>query len=214
MSDRLSARAAALALLGALLLLVGCGPGDSVVIGGERPRVGDDPVEVGASSARRFGSEQPTAPAPEPAPAAFRFELPEGWKDAGATGFRAVNLSAGAGSECYVILLAGEAGGALANLNRWRGEVGLEPLTGAAAAEAIAAMPKVSLLGKECPLLEVSGEYKGMGGPGGAGRTVLGTLLIRPGSQSVFVKMVGPSEEVRGEREAFIAFVKSLEEGR
>ena len=76
-----------------------------------------------------------------------------------------------------------------------------------------AAMPKVELLGFACPLLDVSGNYQGMGGSTGADRTVLGTLLVRSAG-SVFVKMVGPSEEMKEHRDAFVAFVESLEEVR
>ena len=135
------------------------------------------------------------------------FTLPPGWRDAGARSMRVVNLIAGETTQCYVILLAGEAGGLAANLNRWRSEVGLEPLDDAG----IAQLEEIELLGGTSPLLEVSGDYQGMGEGGGAGQTVLGALVIRP-TQSVFVKMVGPSAEVAMHREAFVAFCASLEE--
>lgn len=138
--------------------------------------------------------------------AAARYEVPTGWRDLGPRSLRIVNLQASEETQCYVIELVGEAGGELANLNRWAGEVGAAHLDEAG----VAALERVELLGASCPLIEVSGEYSGMGGGEGAGRTVLGTLLIRSTS-SVFVKMVGPSEEVAANRDAFIEFCASLE---
>lgn len=137
----------------------------------------------------------------------FAFELPEGWRKAPPKALREVNLLAGETSQCYVIVLGGDGGGLDMNINRWRGEVGLEPLD----AEAIGRLPQVELLGSPCPLLEVSGDYQGMGGPSGGAMTVLGVPLIRPAG-SVFVKMVGPEEEIAAAREGFLRFVESLEE--
>jgi len=120
---------------------------------------------------------------------------------------RAINLLAGSDSECYLIALGGEGGGLEMNINRWRGEVGLDALD----AEQIAELPSLSLCGRQAPLLEVSGDYQGMGGPKGESKRVLGVALIRP-TGSLFIKMVGPDEEVAAEREHFIAFVQSLSE--
>ena len=62
---------------------------------------------------------------------------------------RSVNLVAGEDTQCYLIELAGEAGGELANLNRWRGEVGHAPLDAAGLAE----LERVEFLGTSCALL-------------------------------------------------------------
>ena len=185
----------------------GCGPPDTVEIGVRRDeRTGEDPARAGATSAQRFGVEELVEE--EPAPSGpLAFDLPEGWTDLGPSGMRLVNLSAGEDTQCYVIQLAGEAGGLLENLNRWRSEVGLGPIR----AEDVADLEQVELLGEPCPVLEVSGEYQGMGAESGAGRTLLATLRIRS-EGSVFVKMVGPEAEVAAHRSGFLAFVRSLEE--
>ncbi|MCP4091934.1 MAG: hypothetical protein GY747_00660 [Planctomycetes bacterium] len=135
------------------------------------------------------------------------FVLPDGWRIGPEKSMRTLNLLAGESSECYLILLGGEAGGLGPNINRWMGEVGLDPLTDTE----IAALPTVKLFGVDSPLLEVSGDYKGMGGNDGADSTVLGVALVRP-SGSAFVKMVGPSTEVAAEKQRFIELVESLEE--
>lgn len=146
-----------------------------------------------------------TASAP-PAHGGPAYDLPEGWTDVGASSMRIVNLLTPGESQCYVIQLGGEAGGMAANLNRWRGEVGLEPLEEAE----LEALPKVELLGQPCSLLEVSGEYRGMGGQTGPGMTLLGVALIGSDS-SLFVKMVGSEADVAAEKEKFIQFLASLE---
>lgn len=135
------------------------------------------------------------------------YELPDGWSDAGASSMRLVNLVTPGSSQCYVIRLVGEAGGLAANLNRWRGEVGLEPLEQAE----LEALPEVEVLGQPCGLLEVSGEYRGMGSQAGPGKTLLGVALIG-GESSLFVKMVGDEDDVAAERQRFIEFLGSLSE--
>ena len=135
------------------------------------------------------------------------FDLPEGWSDAGARSMRLINLKTPGTSQCYVIQLVGEAGGLLSNLNRWRGEVGLEPFDQAA----IDLLPKVVFLGQECPLLEVSGVYQGMGDQAGEDMTVFGVALIRSDA-SLFVKMVGPRADMAAERQHFLDFLASLRE--
>lgn len=160
-------------------------------------------ADLAAGGDAGAGSGGPGSAGPGP----LRYEVPEGWSDEGPASMRAVNLRSGT-SQCYVILLGGEAGGLLNNLNRWRGEVGLDPL-----AEAdLTSLDRVPILGREAALLDVRGDYSGMGSGGGANYRVFGVALIRD-DVSVFVKMVGPEEELAEQREAFLEFVSSLEEG-
>jgi hypothetical protein len=156
----------------------------------------------------RVESAAPTTTASHPPPeSGLGYEMPEGWTDVGASDMRLVNLRTPGSSQCYVIRLAGQAGGLLNNLNRWRSEVGLGPLESAE----LDALPKVDLLGRAVSLLEVSGEYRGMGDMAGPGKTLLGVALIGNES-SLFVKMVGPEADVAAERERFIEFLGSVVE--
>jgi len=139
----------------------------------------------------------------------LRYSLPAGWRDAGSHDMREVDLRAGDETECYVVLLSGEAGGLLPNRNRWRHEVGLEPI----GEEEARALDRIALLGEPCPLLEVSEGAPVAQDASASRRSVLGTLLIRP-TRSVFVKMVGPRAEVSAHKEAFLAFCASLQEVR
>ena len=135
------------------------------------------------------------------------YTMPEGWRVGPPKSMRTLNLLAGEGSECYLILLGGEAGGLGPNINRWMGEVGMAPLSDAE----ISMLPTVKLFGVDSPMLEVSGDYKGMGGNDGSDSTVLGVALVRP-TGSAFVKMVGPAAEIAAEKQHFIELVESLEE--
>jgi hypothetical protein len=106
-----------------------------------------------------------------------------------------------------VTVLKGAAGGVEMNINRWRGQMGLEnePLN----AEAIAKLPKIDVAGREGPLVEIPGNYTSMSGKAEPEYLLLGTICDL-GSETLFVKMVGPQATVQAQRESFIAFCKSL----
>jgi hypothetical protein len=161
----------------------------------------DDPHAAGDPHAA-----PPQAQAGDHSREGLDFTLPDGWRELSPSGMRVVNLEVGR-SQCYVIQLGGAGGGLEMNLNRWRGEVGLPPLD----ADGVAALERVPALGQEAPLLEVTGTYKGMGGPQGEDSRVLGVPVIRTGT-SLFIKMVGPDQEVLAQRESFLTFVASLHE--
>ncbi|MBI4370917.1 MAG: hypothetical protein HY552_01330 [Elusimicrobia bacterium] len=64
-------------------------------------------------------------------PAGPRWRVPRGWKELPGTGMRAATLlppPAAGKAEVSVIALPGDVGGELANVNRWRGQLGLPPL--------------------------------------------------------------------------------------
>ena len=181
------------------LWLGACGPPDTVEIDVRRsPRTEAPPARVDATSAQRFGGERPKT---------LVYAVPEGWQERARAQFRDVNLIAGTSSQCYVTKLTGVAGGLLDNVNRWYGQFGAQPLTPAQLAE----LPTVEFLGESCPLVELTGPFAGMGAAPGEDQTLYATLLIRPAG-SVFVKMVGPSDEMAQHRDGFLAFVASLRE--
>ena len=65
---------------------------------------------------------------------ALKWALPKGWTETPGSGMRYATLTPpGAGKvEMSVVVLPGAAGGELANVNRWRGQIGLPPLDEAA----------------------------------------------------------------------------------
>jgi len=138
---------------------------------------------------------------------ALEWEAPAGWVKAPDRAMRLVTYTSVSGaSECYISALPGAAGGMEANLNRWRGQMGQEPLS----SEAIAALPKVEVLGQALPLIEISGDFTDMAGTVHENQTLLG-VVYPMGIQTLFVRMTGPEADMQAERENFIAFCQSLQ---
>jgi len=144
------------------------------------------------------------APKPEPQ---FEWKAPDAWKPKAGSSMRLANFSIGdsAEAECYVTLLHGTGGGVEANVNRWRSQMGQPPLT----AEEIAALPKVEVLGKAAPFVEVSGAYTDMAGVE-HGQALLYALIVELDGETLFVKMTGPENLLRAEKDHFTAFCQSL----
>jgi len=91
------------------------------------------------------------------------------------------------------------------NINRWRGQMGLEPWT----EEDIAALPTTVFLTSEATLVSIDGVYSGMGSAPKEGYRLLGTLLSAD-QFTLFVKMIGPVDVVEKEEENFKLFCSSL----
>jgi hypothetical protein len=135
----------------------------------------------------------------------FSWDVPSGWIAEAGSGMRLVTFRVGA-VECYVVILGGDGGGVLSNLQRWAGQLGQEPPTEAD----VAAMAIVDVLGVKAPLLEATGDFTGMGSAEATpGTTMLGLPVIITG-RAVFVKMLGPTDQVAAQRDNFILFSSSL----
>jgi hypothetical protein len=153
-------------------------------------------------------STAPPAPAGPAPTGALTYAAPEGWNDVGASGMRLASLMVGDLAECYVIRLGGDGGGMAGNVNRWRGQLGLDPLDG----PGLAALPKTTCLGTEAILFDATGSYTGMNGEKLDAARMLGALVFF-GDTSYFVKFVGPADVISAEAEHFQAFLASLELG-
>jgi hypothetical protein len=213
--------ALALATALAATSLVGCGPSNSprtVPVGESRPFVGDG-VDAGVSEGDRFGfGTNPGAAMGATggsaggvtsgvAPSTFDYDLPEGWTTRPTTSMRLVNLVVARDprAECSLVLLGGDGGGLKANVDRWRGQMGLAPMS---AAE-FAALDHAPLLGQDAVRVDFTGAYAGMGGEAMSGYRMLGLLAVAPGG-SAFLKFTGPADVVGAEVEAFYALGASL----
>lgn len=137
-------------------------------------------------------------------PEALQWTAPEGWQDGGERMMRLVTYTIG-DVECYITSLQGDAGGVDANINRWVGQMGQEALDEAA----LAALPRIAILGQEAPLVEVGGKFTDMAGAEKDAYKLLGTVLPM-GDQTLFVKMTGPGAEVDAQKQNFITFCGSL----
>ena len=138
----------------------------------------------------------------------FRWQAPEGWEQAPERAMRLVTfLSADGRTECYVTVLAGDGGGIAGNIRRWCEQMGATiPMD-----EEIEALERIPMLGGEGVLLDVTGRYRGMGDQDVPEARLLGAVRLL-GTSSIFVKLIGPTDAVAAEREAFLSFCASLEE--
>ena len=193
-------------LLLAGVVAFGCGRSDAPKEITETRAVTPAPAESPHGAMAAKGMESPHGAPPT---RAFMFATPEGWTQVPATPMRSVNFKVGPApqAECYVSVLKGTGGGAAMNINRWRGQMGIEdqPLD----ADAIAKLPKIKVLGHDAPLVEAAGAYTGMDGAAQPNYMLWGAVCEQE-EESVFIKMIGPESTVRPEKDHFIAFCESL----
>jgi hypothetical protein len=100
-------------------------------------------------------------------------------------------------ADASIVVLSGDAMGVLANVNRWRGQVGLPPFDGEG--ELAAGSVKVKTGAGEAVVVDFSG----------SGTRLLAAVLGRKG-ETWFVKTTGPDESVAAAKPAFLELVKSL----
>jgi len=171
------------------------------------------PARVDISSAARFydnaaqePAEDPDAPREHP----LLWVTPAGWSEKPVSQMRLIDLSFGPAQEgeCYLAALPGPAGGLSANLNRWRAQMSLPPLSDAE----IESLQRKNFLGGPAHFISVEGDFKGMGDEASAkkGYKLLG-LIHQASELTLFIKMTGPKELVEQNSAAFDAFCQSVQ---
>jgi hypothetical protein len=106
----------------------------------------------------------------------------------------------GAEADLSITAFPGDTGGLHANLNRWRGQVGLSP---ASAADLDAALVHVDGQGLHFDVIELVGTANG------AASRMLGAVTSF-GGNSWFFKLLGPDALVAAEKNAFVEFLKTV----
>jgi hypothetical protein len=179
-------------------------------------RIIHEPAVAAAPSAAMPAAAPPSAEAPPMAPGAGRmagdvpvppkpagaegltWTLPQGWTESRTGGIRYATLRPpGAGAvDASVVVLPGPAGGELANVNRWRGQLGLPPVE-----EAQLPSLRKTVTTKVGPvdLFDFSSEKT---------RLVAGLALVN--DSSWFFKMMGDSGEVGAALPGFTHLVESV----
>jgi hypothetical protein len=142
------------------------------------------------------------APPPPPAGGGLRWTLPKGWKEAEGGGqmrYATLTPPVQGKAEVSVIRLPGPAGGELANVNRWRNQIGLPPLD---EADLAPARKVVKTAAGDVFVYDFTSE--------GAkkSRTVAGLATVD--GESWFVKLTGDAEAVASARPAFLDLLGSL----
>ena len=171
-------------------------------------------TSTGAAPRGPFSSGGPFAStaAPPLAPAATasaasegkpKFSKPEGWTEMPPKTFGLAAFAAGDGDKRVEITISSAGGDMAANVNRWRGQVGLPPI---AAAEVSKALMKIETLGVEGNYVELTGP-----GPSTAPKptSILG-VAATVGDRQYFVKLMGDPAVATREKSNFELFVKSL----
>jgi hypothetical protein len=135
----------------------------------------------------------------------LKWEVPTGWvlgeaKSQRVATFKPTNKET---PECYISVLRGDL---LENLNRWRTQMGLQPVQDISKQE----LEKFSTSVGAGIYVVLEGNFKGgMSGQQIDNAMMLGAII--PGSsKNIFIKMVGKKEEVLLEKESFVKLIKSL----
>ncbi len=131
------------------------------------------------------------------------WSVPTGWKEIPGGQFLIAKFTIGEGSATAVnvSMSAGDGGGLLANVNRWRGQLGLSPWGDADLKQA----GEISVADGKATLVEMSGKDARSGQPA----TVVGAIVPR-GGQTWFYKLMGEAKVVESQKAAFTQFVKEV----
>jgi len=179
-----------------------------VVAGREKAQSTNDlpkaPIAPFASGTMPDGNAIPAPGESAASQAALTWTAPGDWQAEPLSAMRigsfAVSSDAGS-ADISISAFPGEAGGLLANINRWRGQLGLDPIAGGDLAGATIAFDGAG--GLHFTVVDLSGHT------GGAPARMLGAILSFEG-QTYFFKMTGPDAIVAREKPAFFDFLKTV----
>lgn len=193
------------------LLVANCGGQQQVKEIQETRTIESKPVHIHAQQhACPMEGGDVDLPVGHPPLSRFTWQVPDTWTEGRPTPMRAGNFGVADNPnvECYLTVLTGMAGGILANVNRWRQQMGLPDIN----QEAVDALPTIEMLGQPACFLDIEGDFTGMSGRHEPGYRMLAVICVLD-DETVFVKMTGPADAVQAEKERFLAFCASLEEG-
>ena len=175
--------------------------GDEAAVGEQKPAFLDFVKMVRFRRAAQSGETQaaPSVASPGPAKQQFGWSVPSGWEAAAPGQMQIAKFSVPprgeAKAEVTVSAFPNDTGGTLANVNRWRRQLGLGDVDESGLAALVTPLDP-SLPG--ALLVDLQNPPKRM----------LGAIVPR-GERWFFYKLTGDAEAVAAERDAFIGFVKS-----
>ncbi len=139
----------------------------------------------------------------EASPAKPAWIVPDGWQAGPPSQFLVANfIIAGAGKATAgvnVCSLTGDGGGVVANVNRWRGQLGLQP-----AADILTSPLDAS--GGKAQMVDFNGTDARTGQP-----ARLVGVIVPAGAQTWFYKLMGDPDLVAQQKDAFIRVVQSAQ---
>ncbi len=141
-----------------------------------------------------------TTPAAEAPTGNSIWEVPSGWQVADAMPplFAKFSIAAnGAKADVNISQLLRDGGGMLANVTRWRGQLGLSPLDEAGLAKIISASGSASVV-----------DFSGVNAKTGQPARLVGAAVPH-GGQTWFYKLMGDDAVVAAQKDAFLKFIQS-----
>jgi hypothetical protein len=131
--------------------------------------------------------------------------VPAGWKEGELMQFLiaryVIQGNGGESASVNVSQLDGDGGGLLPNLNRWRMQIGLPPMTDDDAAK----LPAIDASGTKA----VIADFTGMDTHGGNKTAQLVGVVLPLNGKTWFYKLMGDPSVVLQQKDAFVAFVQS-----
>jgi hypothetical protein len=146
-----------------------------------------------------------TTPAAASAPISHdgqpNWQVPAGWQEISGGQFLVAKFTltgdGGATAAVNVSTSAGDGGGLAANVNRWRGQLGLPPVSDILTSS-------LDVAGGKAQLVEMGGTNAQTGQPS----QLIAAIVSQP-DQTWFYKLMGDAKVVAGQRDAFKRFVQS-----
>jgi hypothetical protein len=127
--------------------------------------------------------------------ASLLWTAPPDWTAATGSATRRGSYKAG-GAEIAITAFPGDVGGVLANVNRWRGQAGLDPVDDAGLAGVTTS-------------IESQGLHITVADASGAQNAIVAAIVPWNGG-TWFFKLMGPPDAVRSEKPAFLSFLQTV----
>jgi hypothetical protein len=211
----MSRRTSLLAIAAAALLLSACGEEkvavyrvpkekDSDMTAGAAQGDAAAPMDAGSPAAPAAGASMADTAVPTASGADLAWSAPAEWTVKPPAPMRKASYGVPAGSgqgDLSITAFPGDVGGELANVNRWRGQIGLAPLK---PEELDASVSRQQANGLDFTIVELA--------PGGGdpdGKAILGAIVPFQGS-TWFFKLTGPGTALKSAKPAFIVFLRSV----
>jgi hypothetical protein len=167
------------------------------------------PAESGApapaaATAPAGGTTMANTPVATAAGAGLTWTAPAHWQSKGASGMRKGTITipgeGGASAELAITAFPGDVGGDVANVNRWRGQIQLAQQS---PDEVLSSIQRLEANGLKIGVIEMANAV------GATPTRVLGAMVPFEGS-TWFFKVTGPDALVAKEKDAFLAYLRTI----
>jgi hypothetical protein len=152
-----------------------------------------------------FGGSPTAAASAGEAAAKPDWQVPPDWKEQPPSQMLLAKFlltgTEGAKAEVSVSVFPGDTGGLLANVNRWRGQVGLP----AVAEPEVSKLPSVDVMGGKATLVDVTG----VSPKSGQKARLIGAIVPREGN-TWFYKLMGDERVAEQQKPAFVKFIQTV----